>query len=64
MNAIVQDPTLSNDTRSDRVEKFILEAGVAAGVVEVSNQRAPLNPNRWGKVLAPWFNDDCRFCKK
>ncbi len=64
LRKIVQDPTLSNDARSEQVEKFILESGVAAGVVEVSQKRAPINPNRWGKVLAPWFNDACRSSKK
>jgi hypothetical protein len=24
----------------------------------------PRNPNKWGKTLAPWFNDNCRETKK
>jgi hypothetical protein len=23
----------------------------------------PRNPNKWGKTLAPWFNEDCRTAK-
>lgn len=24
----------------------------------------PRNPNKWGKTLAPWFNEECRTAKK
>jgi hypothetical protein len=24
----------------------------------------PRNPNKWGKTLAPWFNDECREAKR
>jgi hypothetical protein len=24
----------------------------------------PKNPNKWGKTLAPWFNEECREAKK
>jgi hypothetical protein len=24
----------------------------------------PRNPNKWGKTLAPWFNDTCREAKQ
>ena len=23
-----------------------------------------INPNKWGKTLAPWFSEDCREAKK
>jgi TctA family transporter len=25
---------------------------------------APKNPNKWGKTLAPWFNETCREAKR
>jgi hypothetical protein len=24
----------------------------------------PRNPNKWGKTLAPWYNDSCREARK
>ena len=36
----------------------------AAGVVSAYQIKAPLNPNRWGKHLAPWFDDSCRRAKQ
>jgi hypothetical protein len=24
----------------------------------------PRNPNKWGKTLAPWFDENCREAKK
>jgi hypothetical protein len=26
--------------------------------------KQPKNPNKWGKTLAPWFNEECREAKK
>jgi hypothetical protein len=26
--------------------------------------KRPRNPNKWGKTLAPWFNEECRKAKK
>jgi hypothetical protein len=33
-------------------------------VVKEIKLTAPKNPNKWGKTLAPWFNEDCREKKK
>ncbi len=60
MMQIVQDNALSNEEKSTAMEKYLLEAGEAAGVIRKCQIRAPLNPNKWGKHLAPWFNDSCR----
>jgi uncharacterized short protein YbdD (DUF466 family) len=35
-----------------------------AGVVKECKTSQPKNPNKWGKTLAPWFNDKCREAKK
>jgi hypothetical protein len=35
-----------------------------AGVVKKVEFKTPSNPNKWGKKLAPWFNQDCRDAKK
>jgi hypothetical protein len=26
--------------------------------------KSPKNPNKWGKTLAPWFNEICRDAKR
>ena len=64
MLRVVEDRELGNEARSARMEQFLLEEGERAGVVSVSRQKAPLNPNRWGKFLAPWFDSACHSCKK
>jgi hypothetical protein len=35
-----------------------------AGVVKKIKITPPRNPNKWGKTLAPWFDDTCRDAKK
>ncbi len=64
MLKIVADSSLSNEEHSAAMEKYFLEAGEAAGVVSAYQIKAPLNPNRWGKHLAPWFDDSCRRAKQ
>jgi hypothetical protein len=46
------------------VEKLILDEVVTAGVVKKINITLPRNPNKWGKTLAPWFNDECWEAKR
>ena len=41
-----------------------MEQGIAAGVVKKVTITPPKNPNKWGKTLAPWYNDTCREAKK
>ncbi len=64
MQQIVDDATLSAEAKSAAMEAYILEAGLAAGVVSEVRVRPPLNPNRWGKHLAPWFDGECKEAKK
>jgi hypothetical protein len=33
-------------------------------VVKKITIQQPKNPNKWGKTLAPWFNEECREAKK
>jgi hypothetical protein len=33
-------------------------------VVKEINITAPKNPNKWGKMLAPWFTEACREAKR
>jgi hypothetical protein len=42
----------------------MLEEAVRAGVVREITITEPKNPNKWGKTLAPWFNEDCRVAKR
>lgn len=60
---LVTKSTLPNEERAVAVENFLLHAAVTAGVVKKVELRAPRNPNKWGKTLAPWFNDKCRAAK-
>lgn len=34
------------------------------GAVKAIKITEPRNPNKWGKTLAPWFDDKCREAKK
>jgi hypothetical protein len=57
---IIDDASLSNDDRADRVEQFLLAEAVTAGVLdELSTRKEVTNPNKWDKHLAPWFNAQC-----
>ena len=64
MDAITGDPELTNEQKTTRMEQYLLEAGEQAGVVRECKLQPPLNPNRWGKHLAPWFDGACREAKK
>jgi hypothetical protein len=55
---------LNNDDRATAVEKYLLDQAVKAGVVKAHRFTMPKNPNKLGKVLAPWFNDNCREAKR
>lgn len=64
MARIVQDRGMSNEDKSAAMETYLIESGEEAGVVSVRRVKPPLNPNRWGKHLAPWFDSACRECKQ
>jgi hypothetical protein len=55
---------MSNDDRTEAVEKFIIKEAMAAGVVKQIQWSHPHNPNKWGKTLAPWYDEKCRDAKK
>ena len=55
---------MDNGARAAAVETFILYEAVTAGVVKAIKITAPKNPNKWGKTLAPWFNETCREAKR
>lgn len=63
-SSVVHEAGLTNEQRSDRVEAFLLEEAVAAGVVRKVEVRPGRNPNWWGKRLAPWFTDTCREARR
>jgi hypothetical protein len=41
-----------------------LEQATTAGVVKKIIITHPKTPNKWGKTLAPWFNEECRESKR
>jgi hypothetical protein len=53
-----------NERRTERVEEFLVEEAIEAGVVMASETRSAKNPNRWAKHLAPWYTDTCRQAKR
>ncbi len=57
---IIDEHTDSNDDRAELVETYILQKAIEAGVVKEVTITQPKNPNKWGKSLAPWYNDECR----
>jgi hypothetical protein len=57
---IVQANVDDNERRTAKIEEFLLDEAVAAGVVTVTTKRTSRNPNRWAKHLAPWFNVKCK----
>ena len=61
---LVDDVSITNDIRAARVEAFLLDEALAAGVVKKVEMKEPKNPNKWGKTLAPWFTDECREAKR
>jgi hypothetical protein len=60
----VENNEMTNEQRATAVEQYILEQAVQAGVVKKIKITTPRNPNKWGKTLVPWFNDNCRETKK
>ena len=62
--AIVGDQALGNAARSQRVEAYLLEQAVEAGVVRLVEDKVPSNPNKLHKQLAPWFDESCREAKR
>jgi hypothetical protein len=61
---LVGDTKLNNEERATAVEKFLLEQAVTPGVVKEVTLTTPRNPNKWGKTLAPWFDETCREAKR
>ena len=61
---MVENTTISNDERAAAVESFLLQEAVSAGVVKEIKITVPRNPNKWGKTLAPWYNEMCRAAKR
>ena len=57
---LVQNTLLTNDDRAARVERFLLNHALQAGVVKKVEVKVPRNPNKWGKRLAPWFTKACK----
>lgn len=64
LEAIVEDGALGNAARSDAVEQYLLDQAVEVGVVKKLTPKTPRNPNKWGKTLTPWFNEDCHETRK
>jgi hypothetical protein len=41
----------------------MIDEAVAAGVVSKKIIKESMNPNKWEKHLAPWFDNDCKIAK-
>jgi hypothetical protein len=53
-----------NEERTKRVEEFLIQEALQAGVVKEIQIKQYKNPNRWAKHLAPWFNMICKDAKR
>ncbi len=60
----MRDSNRTNDERAAAVEEYILNQAITAKVVKEIKIMTPKNPNKWGKTLAPWFNEECREARK
>ena len=63
-NEITQTYKDDNELRTQKVEEFLVDEAIKAGVVKVKETRQYKNPNRWAKHLAPWFNERCKEAKR
>ena len=62
---IIEDENITNDTRAERVEEFLIAQATIAGVVDTPTIRNDVtNPNKWDKHLAPWFTAKCAETRK
>ena len=53
--AIIEDATLTNNSRADHIKEFLLTQATAAGVLDVlSTRREVTTPNKWDKHLPPY----------
>jgi hypothetical protein len=64
LQKLINDAGTNNEERAAAVEEFVLQQAITAGVVKKIATTLPKNPNKWGKTLAPWFNEECREAKK
>jgi hypothetical protein len=61
---IMEEFKHDNALRSSKVEEYLIEQALNIGVVKQRTKRIAVNPNRWEKHLAPWYNDKCREAKR
>jgi hypothetical protein len=61
-NKINEDCHDDNELSTTTIENFLIAEALKAGVVKTHTKRSSinLNPNRWAKHLAPWFEETCR----
>lgn len=61
---IMEEFKHDNTLRSSKIEEYLIEQALKIGVVQKRTKRLAVNPNRWEKHLAPWYNDKCREAKR
>jgi hypothetical protein len=52
-----------NDLRTSKIEEFLILEAKKIGVIKSKTRKINMNPNRWAKHLAPWFEESCREAK-
>jgi Asp-tRNA(Asn)/Glu-tRNA(Gln) amidotransferase C subunit len=62
-NRITEQFKDNNDLRTEKIETFLINEAMLAGVVRKHEHKIQRNPNRWAKHLAPWFEDTCRTAR-
>jgi hypothetical protein len=61
--AITTKSEYSNEGCTEKLEAFLLEEALAAGVIEVATRRTAKNPNKWAKHMAPWYTTQCKAAR-
>jgi hypothetical protein len=52
-----------NNIRAEKIEDFLINEAIAAGVVTKKIIKESSNPNKWEKHLAPWYTAECKEAK-
>jgi hypothetical protein len=63
-NEITEKSHGDNETRTERIEKFLIAEAMTVGVIKAIQLKHYKNPNRWAKHLAPWFSAICKDARR
>ena len=62
-DAITREYSNDNERRTIKIEEYLIQEAIEAGVIKAIPIKMQKNPNRWAKHLAPWFGEECKAAK-